>query len=309
MGGCPTDLVLSTMRWVLFVGRERVLSRLLVAADEVAEGPARLVLVSGEAGMGKTTLVGVAATRSEVLLGWGSCAEAGRTPAFWPWSVALRGLLAALHASDVTELTGTEAAELARLVPELAVKSAAPDLELGCAGIDSDAARLRLFDAVARFLERLACRRRTLVVLDDLQWADESSLQLLEFVTRPHRPVPLLIIGLYRHDELAAATARALATIGARAELIQLHGLSPGEVFDLVADAVGPDTAQRWAGEVHRRTDGHPFLARQLAELLADPTRPAGALPAAAHDLVSRRVERLPAGCGELVKAARRGRQ
>lgn len=61
--------------------------------------------------------------------------------------------------------------------------------------------RLRLFDAVTRFLQRLASQQATAVVLDDLQWADESSLQLLKFVARPYRPVPLVIIGAYRHDE------------------------------------------------------------------------------------------------------------
>ena len=169
---------------------------------------------------------------------------------------------------------------------------------------DAAAARLRLFDAVARFLERLARRRPTLVVLDDLQWADESSLQLLEFITQPVRPVPLMIVGAYRHDELGTDAARVLARIAARGESLPLHGLSAGEVFDLVAAAVGGDAARGWAAEVHRRSGGHPFLARQLAELLADPAHPAGAVPVGVHDLVARRVERLSSGCRELVKTA-----
>jgi hypothetical protein len=137
------------MRCVVFVGRARALSRLLVAVDEAAAGCARLVLVSGEAGIGKTTLVGVAAARSGLLVGWGSWAEAGRTPAFWPWTVALRGLLAALAASDVAELTRSDAAELARLVPELAAEPTVLDptvLDPGAGGHggDADAARLRV---------------------------------------------------------------------------------------------------------------------------------------------------------------------
>jgi hypothetical protein len=147
--GCPAAVVLGTMRWVVFVGRARALSRLLVAVDEAAAGCARLVLVSGEAGIGKTTLVGVAAARSGLLVGWGSWAEAGRTPAFWPWTVALRGLLAALAASDVAELTRSDAAELARLVPELAAEPTVLDptvLDPGAGGHggDADAARLRV---------------------------------------------------------------------------------------------------------------------------------------------------------------------
>jgi hypothetical protein len=75
--GCPAAVVLGTMRWVVFVGRARALSRLLVAVDEAAAGCARLVLVSGEAGIGKTTLVGVAAARSGLLVGWGAVPRRG----------------------------------------------------------------------------------------------------------------------------------------------------------------------------------------------------------------------------------------
>ena len=289
----------------MFVGRARALSRLLAAVQDAAGGDARVVLVTGEAGMGKTTLVNVAAARSGLLAGWGTCAGAERTPAFWPWSMALRGLLTGVGAADADKLTRTDTAELARLLPELG-GGPAEGIDSGSGDDldDTDAARLRLFDAVARLLERLARRHPALVVLDDLQWADESSLQLLEFVTQPHRPVPLMIVGAYRHDELGPGTARWLATTGVRGEVMQLHGLAPDEVYDLVAGAVGGGAAERWAGEVHRRTAGHPFLARQLAELLADPAGPAGGVPAAAHDLASRRVDRLSTGCQELVKIA-----
>ena len=78
-----------------FVGRARALSRLLNAVDEAAAGSARLVLVGGEAGIGKTTLVSEAATRSGWAVGWGTCADAERAPAFWAWSTALRSLVGA----------------------------------------------------------------------------------------------------------------------------------------------------------------------------------------------------------------------
>jgi hypothetical protein len=226
-------------------------------------------------------------------------------PAFWPRTLALRGLLSALDPTDAEALTRIDTAELARLLPELAAAGS----EVADAGVvngpsDADAARLRLFDAVARLLERLARQAPTLVVLDDLHWADESSLQLLRFVAAPYRPVPLVIVGAYRHDELGAGAARTLAELAAHGELVQLHGLSQQEVFELIVDAVGVLAADRWAVEVHRRTEGHPFFARQLIEVLADPVQPPGTVPAAAHDLVARRVERLSADCRALVEAA-----
>jgi predicted ATPase len=99
-----------------FVGRARALSRLLATVEEASSGRARLVLVGGQGGIGKTTLIGEAATRSELLVGWGTCADAERLPAFWPWTAALRGLLTALDPTDARALTGTDTAELARLL-------------------------------------------------------------------------------------------------------------------------------------------------------------------------------------------------
>ncbi|MHA6782780.1 ATP-binding protein [Pseudonocardia saturnea] len=280
-----------------FVGRARALARLLAAVEEASTGRALLVLVSGEAGIGKSTLVGEASARAGLPVGWGTCADAERTPAFWPWTAALRAVLADLPPADAEALTGPDRAELARLLPELAGPGAA-DVD---GPLDPDAARLRLFDAVARFLERIARHRATLIVLDDLQWADGSSLELLGFLARAYRPVPLVVVGAYRHDELGADAERLLAGIGAQGESIRLHGLAPEEVHALVADVLDAPAAQRWAAEVHRRTDGHPFFARQLVELLAEP---GDAAPTVAGDLVQRRVARLTPACRALVQAA-----
>ena len=83
------------LRAVSFVGRGRALSRLLASRSRRRRrGRARLVLVGGEAGIGKTTLIGEAVARSGWAVGWGTCADAERAPAFWAWTTALRGLLA-----------------------------------------------------------------------------------------------------------------------------------------------------------------------------------------------------------------------
>jgi len=227
---------------MVFVGRVRVLSRLLATVEEAASGRARLVLVAGQAGIGKTTLIGEAAARSGLLVGWGTCAE--RAPAFWAWTAALRSLLTSVGPEVAHRITRTDTAELARLLPELAPaeeETAATERVM-----DTDAARLRLFDAVARFLERLARHAPAVVVLDDLHWADESTVALLRFVAQPYRPVPLVVVGAYRHDELVAE-AVTVGELAGHGELVQLHGLSPEEVAELVADAVGESAAARWA--------------------------------------------------------------
>ncbi|HWN26128.1 MAG TPA: AAA family ATPase, partial [Actinomycetospora sp.] len=281
-----------------FVGRVRALARLSAVLDEAACGRARLVLVAGEAGIGKTTLVAEAAARGGLCVGWGTCADADRRPAFWPWTVALRGLLAA-DPVTAAELVAPDAGELARLLPEVAaepVDGPVPD--------DAGPARLRLFDAVAGLLERWARRHPSLLVLDDLQWADDSSLALLDHVARGHRPVPLVVVGCYRDDELGDATATVLGELATHAEPVALGGLGPEEVHALVREVAGPAAADRWAEDVHHRTAGHPFLVRQLGAALADATDAAPGLPAAARGLVLRRTARLSPACRVLVEVA-----
>ena len=138
---------------------------------------------------------------------------------------------------------------------------------------DTEAARLRLFDAVARWLEDAARQAPALVVLDDLQWADPSTLELLQFVARPYRPVPLVVVGAYRHDELGGAAARHLAELGTLGESIRLHGLSQEDVVDLVTDAAGPAVADRWATEV-LPADRRPPVPRPPAQPAARRARP-----------------------------------
>ncbi|HVH24648.1 MAG TPA: AAA family ATPase, partial [Pseudonocardia sp.] len=281
---------------VAFVGRVRALRRLHEAADAAAAST-RFALVSGEAGIGKTTLVGTAISRLGRPTGWGTAADAERTPAFWPWTCALRTLLAT--APDPGKLPASDAAEVGRLLPELAGDRAAAADSPG----DPVAARLRLFDTVARFLERLADGRPTVIVLDDLQWADSSSLQLLAFLARAYRPAPLLVIGAYRPDELPADGAGTLAEVARHGESIELTGLAAAEVRELVAATCGTTAAERWAAEVHQRSGGHPFFARQLAELLTDETRTVE-VPAAVRDVLLGRLRRLGPEARALVDAA-----
>lgn len=290
----------NTARWQnpdMFVGRARALSRLLDAVEQAADGRSRLVLVRGEAGIGKTTLLVEAARRSGWVIAWGSCVDAEQPPAFWPWTAALRGLLDPVHSHP----SGTDAVELSRLVPELAAPGAGvPEMP-----VDPHVARLRLFDTVARFVEDRARRAPLLLVLDDLHWADESTIALLRFVAGSFRPVPLVVAGAYRPDEPGADTAvRELDDLARRGDLVQLSGLSADEVHELVARAAGEAAAQRWADGVHRRTGGHPFFASQVAELLTDTDPAVDVVPAAVRDLVLQRVERLATTGRAVVDAA-----
>ena len=285
-----------------FVGRDGPRDRIRAAFRDSLTGKARLVLVSGEAGIGKSALLAEAtrdAADRDTMIVWGTCWDAERAPGYWPWAQVLRQMVNQADDELVGEMSDADRVDLARLVPEL--HGGVPLVTTG--ELDSDRARFRFFDAVARWLERVARRRPLVVVFDDLQWADSSSLALLEFVVRAHRPVPMLVLGAYRHDELRDDVAETLASVGGRAERVRLRGLSASEVRELLARRAGEDLADRWSDDVHSRTGGHPFLVRELSHALAT-QEASDIVPDAAHDLIAGRIGRISPDCRRLLDAA-----
>ncbi|WP_179854955.1 ATP-binding protein [Paractinoplanes atraurantiacus] len=263
-----------------FIGRGEPLARLLAAHRACRRGThprrAELALVTGEAGIGKTALLSrFTAEVGQVL--WGTCWDDERAPAWWPWTQAL----SSLPTSDD---------------PRLAAVRGGPAPPAS----DSPAA---VFAAVSALLDAEARSGPPVVVLDDLQWADPSSISLLRFLARQARGGPLLLIGAYRPDELPPAAATELADLATAAEPIALTGLSPSDVADLVRAVSGPAAAARWAPVVHERSAGHPFFARELCRLLESGGAPDD-VPAAVREAIGRRLARLTADCARLLDAA-----
>src|SRR5207249_2530054 len=106
------------------------------------------------------------------------------------------------------------------------------------------------------WLATLARRQPVAVVLDDLQWADRSSLELLDFLARSLHDAAVLLVGTYRDDELAAESVEILGALTSRAGHIRLTGLTSPDVKELVADVAGPAIAEEWAGSIHQRSGG-----------------------------------------------------
>jgi predicted ATPase len=297
-----------------FVGRVRALARLTAALDRSFAGRSVLVLVSGEAGIGKTALAARLAEEASArgaTTAWGTCWHAEQAPGFWPWTQVIRSLSGDISGELVAELAPSERAQLARLAPELEVGAGG---EPPGGGGGSEQARFELFAAAATFLERTARLRPLLVVLDDLQWADPSSLDLLLFVARRAQPVPLLVTGAYRHDEMdpGSAQARLLVELAGAAEPVRLAGLDEEEVAELVRLIAGDDIADRWTAEVKRRSGGHPFFVRELSYLIATHPEPGEwvAVPAAVRVVIERRPwcggrARLPSDSGSPARSPR----
>ena len=270
-----------------FVGREGELAALVSAAGEAAADGARVALVTGEAGMGKSTLVehlGARLERDGWLVAAGRCPEADGAPPAWAWVEALRAVAAAVP-------PGEFAAELAPLLAD-------------SMPVDSDAAagRFRLRRAVWGWLAAAAARRPVAVVLDDLHWADTTTLGLLGGGVGVRAPI--LVVAAYRVDESEHLTE----TLGALARIaplrIALPGLDGAAVAELVRAESEADDAT--VAGIAERTGGNPFYVRESARLLNGE----GALvalsevPEGVRDVLRRRLARLPDGVVPVLRLA-----
>lgn len=265
------------------VGREPQLARLDAVFRRLRHGHRATVLVTGEAGIGKTSLLRAAVGRAGCRVAWGTCIDMDGAPGYWPWSQALDSLVRDIGLPAALAAAGDDAGRLASIVPAFGTMST---------GDASARERLLLLDAAARFLDSVAEDVPVVVVLDDLHWADESSVALFDFVARSSRPSPVALVAAYRHDELPPPVHARLADLASRSEHVEVGGLDAGAVAALVARFAGTAVDAETAAAIHRRTGGHPFFVRELAFLPG--TEVDEAVPVAVRDAIDRRLRRLP---------------
>ena len=257
----------SAKRQDAVVGRAVQLAALADVLDQVVDGASRLVLVGGEAGSGKTTLVeafcsGLSRGRGrgrEAQLVQGQCvALGGEGLPYAPIVGALRGLLATYGRDQILEWAGPSRAALSALLPGLV-----PGAEPG------DAVRLQLFEAVARLLERAGSRKPLVLVIEDIHWADESTRHLLRFLARAIVDAPVMLVATYRTDELTRRHPLRpfLAEIGRLPGTvrIELDGLDRDEVGQLLTGLLGREPSPAVLSLVHRRSEGIPYFVEELA--------------------------------------------
>jgi DNA-binding SARP family transcriptional activator len=181
-----------------FVGREPELGELDDALQDGVTGRGRLVLLTGEPGIGKSRLAEELSRHARsrgahVLVG--RCWEAGGAPAFWPWVQPLRAHIRAADPEHLVRELGTDAAEIAPILPEL--YELIPGLPRPSAP-ESEGARFRLFHAVVEFLRRASNKRPLVLILDDLHAADTPSLLLVQFLARELGSMHLLLLAAMR---------------------------------------------------------------------------------------------------------------
>jgi len=249
------------------VGRNRELARVAALLDDALAGRGRLVLCTGEAGIGKTRLAEEAAASAAavgVAVAWARAADRNSSPPYGLWRLVL---------DEPAIRTGDGASSRPDLWAQVFGDAERP---APAEGADSGTAqRFALFAEVRRRLAQAAERSGLLLVLDDLQWADDASAALLADVVRQLRGTRILVFATCR-DPAAPGEAGGgiLPRLSADANTgrVDLRGLPADAVGDLLT-AAGLPASPRQADEVHSETGGNPFLVRELARMLAEQGR------------------------------------
>ncbi len=172
------------------------------ALDDAMAGRGRSVMLAGEPGIGKTRTAQELGSHAIVLgvkVLWGWCYEREGAPPYWPWIQPLRSYIQDKDSEELSSLMGPGASDIAQVVPE--VWQLLPDLEPPPT-LEPEQARFRLFDSITNFLKNAAQSQPLLLVLEDLHWADHSSLMLWEFDSKEISNARVMLLGTYRAVEV-----------------------------------------------------------------------------------------------------------
>lgn len=263
-----------------FVGREREVAVLERILAETAGGSGRVAIIAGEPGIGKTRLLTEVAEQA-ASQGWlvlfGRTYESEGMPPYLPFTEALQSHLRGIPDSRLVAELGDRAAELALILPDVARRlPGLPPL----AALDPGSERYRLFEAVCDYLAALARgpgREGLLLGIEDLHWADESMLLLLEHLGRRLRDAPIALVLNYRDTELQPGSplARTIEqfTRLTPCEHLSLRSLDQAGVSLLLAGLSGSDPPPRLVDLVFNETEGNPLFVHEVYRYLADERR------------------------------------
>ncbi|HET6810153.1 MAG TPA: BTAD domain-containing putative transcriptional regulator [Acidimicrobiales bacterium] len=270
------------------VGRREELERTRALVEDARAGRGGLLLVTGEAGIGKTRLAEETARWAEehgVAVSWGHSPEMEGAPPLWPWVQLLRDLV-----PDAGALPPPLRSDSPPVVPGAEPEGGAPG-------------SFQLYEAARRLLEQAAARRPTLLVVEDLHWSDVASLRLLRYLCAGDAPLPVAVLATAREEHQSAALAD-LESDAARSEVIgrlALGRLSREAAEELVAALTGDAVPDRALDSLLERSGGNPFFLSELVRLGAAGV---AGVPQGVRDVIRRRRSRLSEPTQRLLGAA-----
>lgn len=255
----------------VLVGRDDELTLLEDSLLAAVRGEGQIVVLAGDAGVGKTRLATETADRARKIgaaVLWGGCSEADLTLPYLPFVEAIGNWLTGVDVAALVEQLGPSAAELGQLFPQL---GSVPSGSVA----DPSQAKLRLYEAVLSLLRNGAADKGLLFVVEDLHWADAASRELLDYITRRLRGARIMVFATYRLDEMHRKHPLLPIVQGWRrsrlAQIIELEPLPADGVAGMIAaifdyERVSPEFRDYF----HERTEGNPFVLEEMLKEAID---------------------------------------
>jgi adenylate cyclase len=260
-----------------FVGRERERSELRAAIADAVSGHGRLCLISGEPGIGKSRLcaeLAAEAAAKGMTVMVGHCYEQEAIP-YLPFVEILEAFVDATSSRvELHRAMGEEGPELARLLPKL--KRILPDLpnRSAQAELSPEQGRRQLFNSFCNFIARQSRSRPLLLILEDLHWADDSTLALFSHLAQRHSELPLMVVGTHRVSgaEVRPNLSLTLEDLvrGRLTTQVRLEGLVRDEVALMLKGLGGQQAPAAVVREIHAETGGNPFFVEELFRHLSE---------------------------------------
>ena len=263
---------------VPLVNRTEEMNVLKEAVYRTVHGEGGLVFIHGEAGIGKTRLVrdlGAYARSRGVQVLYGRCPALFRmdgVPPYIIWKEVLKDYLETCTPEQLYRVIGFYPAEVAKLVPELGQKLRSFPQSLP---ISPEQEQNRLFEAVSQFITNISREAPLLVILDDLQWTDPSSLLLLHYLARGVQKTPLLLLGAYRSTEIDAEhpLSPVLAELNRERlpQIVSLKRMSLNDISEMIRQILEQDDIpEDFCELVYGKTRGNPFFAEEVIKSLKE---------------------------------------
>jgi serine/threonine protein kinase/tetratricopeptide (TPR) repeat protein/phosphoribosyl 1,2-cyclic phosphodiesterase/anti-anti-sigma regulatory factor len=286
-------------------GRESTFDQILNCWRESRQGQGQIIFISGEPGIGKSSLAQAVAFESQASVVLTGRSRGRNGAAYHLFSDILNNYFATVPPELFEDTNGTILSALSQLVPE--IRQAAPNLPKLWT-LEPEQEQIRLMGSLTKFIEQATRNRPWLLILEDLQWADQSSLELLRYLGRHVSGMPLMILGLYQDTELEqghplSELFRDLTNSRAYHQ-ITLERLNQDGVEQLLGNILQLSVDNRITQRIYEQTGGNPLYVEEVAKEILDSSQISEnstdfyipreyTLPDSVQEIVKQRVARL----------------